>query len=496
MIINSNSKEHNILKQKAIYGMIWKLFEKFGVQLVQFVIQIFLARLLLPSQYGIVGLLSIFIIVSDVFIQQGFTVALIQKKEVDQVDYSSIYYLNIILATIIYGFLFILAPYIALFYGENSLTELMRVLSLNVLVGSFCAVQNAIVIRQMEFQKSFIKNAVSVLVQGGVGIILAYKGFGAWALVISKVVATFVGTIILCVTVRWKPNKFFSLNRINNLFSFSSRVLITNLLNTLFNNIHSLIIGRYYSSEALGFYQRGQQMPQIAMNAIDGSFNEVLYPTLVSVQEDKVKIKNVLRRSMKTSMYVVTPMLVLGIVIAEPLTKVLLTEKWLPCVPYIRLQCIICLFWPLSARTHAINAIGKSDITLKLSIITKLLTLLFICLFVRVGIFAIMVGTIVALLISFWVVSYFVNRYIGYSFKETLQDIAISFVLSFFMGGGVFCLTYLKVNDCIILLCQILFGGIIYIGGSVILKIESFQYILTIILLFLSKLKNKSNSKY
>lgn len=473
------------LKERAVQGFTWKMGEKIGAQVIQFVLQIILARLLLPEEYGLVGLLTIFITISDVFILQSFTAALIQKKDADEADFSSVYVINVLVSVFIYLILFFSAPLVAGFYQEIKLKSLMRVLSLNVIIGSFCSVQNAILSRNLDFKKSFARNLANVLAQGIVGIGAAMAGFGPWALVFSKLAGTFVGTLVLCFTVRWNFVFRFSLSRLTSLFSFGSKVLANNLINTIFNNLNSLVIGKFYSSSDLGQYQKGQQIPQTLMTAIDGGFSEVLFPMLSSIQDDLERIKDSLRKSMKISMYLVFPVMLGLFAIAEPLTMVLLTEKWLPCVPYLRLQCILCLFWPLSARTHALNAIGRSDVTLKISFVTRGLSLISIFVCLPYGIQAIMMGMIVVSCISVLISTYYVNKMIHYSLIEFMNDILPSLVMSVFMVAMVMLLDSVLYNVFLKLFFEILAGIVTYVIISVIVKAESFlilkKYIKTLL---------------
>ena len=472
--------KNNDLKSRAVSGFFWKLAEKVGVYFVQFVIQIIVARILLPSEYGIVGLLSIFITISDVFIQQGLTTALIQKKNVDELDFSSVYFANVIMGLIIYAVLFSFAPLIAHFYNEENLVALLRILSLNVIFGSFGAVHNAILTRELEFRKSFYRNGAGVLAQGVVGIAAAILGCGAWALVYSKVANAVIGTIVVVITVKWKPKRRFSVERVKQLFGFSSKMLVNNLLNTIFNNINSLIIGHYYTSSDLGYYQRGQQMPQVPMTAIDGSFNEVLYPALSSVQDDLEKLKGVLRRSMKMSTFLVFPMLAGLYAVAEPLTVVLLTEKWLPAVPYFQLQCIICSFWVLSARGHALNAIGRSDVSLITGIISKIITLALLFAFIKQGIVAVMWATILTSVLCFGIGVYCSHKYIGYTFAELAADIGVSFVISVGMCGIVSLFNLLSISYLAKLVLQVAIGTGLYILGALLFQKPLLMYMTSI----------------
>lgn len=469
-------KNENI-RNKALNGFIWKLSEKVGTQLLQIVLQIILARILLPSDYGLIAILSIFITISDVFITQGFSTGIIQKKVVDDLDCSSIFWANLLLSFILYLILFLISPYVAKFYKNELLIKIMRVLSLNVIIGAIGSVHNAVLSRKLDFKKSFYRNLSNIITQGIVGIILAYKGYGVWSLVFSKLSGSLVGSLVLCLTVEWRPKFVFSLERVTNLFYFSSRILGTNILNTFFNNVHTLIIGKYYTNDILGYYQRGQQIPQATMTAVDGSMNEVLYATLSKYQDDIPNLKRILRKSMKLSMYVVMPLMFGLISIAKPLTIFLLTEKWIHSVPFMQLSCIICMFWPLTARIHGLNALGRSDVTLKIEIISKLLTLALILVLVPFGIYAIMYGTIIASCISLWIVSFYVKKYIGYTNKEMFRDLLPTFISSIIMMICVLFAGKFVQNIFLKLVVEILIGIIVYVFFSDFFKIDSFFYL-------------------
>ena len=319
----------------------------------------------------------------------------------------------------------------------------------------------------------------NLLTQGAVGIGCAYMGFGVWSLVFSKLAGTLVGSVVICATVKWRPRFLFSGERLKSLFSFSSRILGTSLLNTVFNNIHSILIGKFFVKAELGYYQRGQQIPHTMMSAVDGSLNEVLYPTLSKLQDDLSKVKAALRRSMKTSSFVMFTVLLGTVAVTRDLVLFLLTEKWLPCVPYMQLSCIVCMFWPFSARTHALNAIGESKVTFRLSLVGKSLTLLLIVVCIPMGIYAILLGTILASTINLWIVSYFVNKHIGYSVKEFLGDILPLLLLSTVMMVSVMGLgMILPLPVLPKLIVQVLFGMAVYVVLAKVFKVDSFDYLL------------------
>lgn len=464
-------------KEKVANGLIWKFFEKIGSQGMQIIIQIIIARILMPDEYALVGLITIFITISDVFIMQGFTTALIQKKNVDETEYSSVFYANLIMSVILYAILWFVAPFVANFYASRELTLIMRVLSINVIIGAIPAVHNAVLSRNLEFRKTFYRNIFNTITQGLIGISMAVLGFGVWSMVYSKIAGTIVGAIVLWVTVRWRPSRLFSLKRLISLFSYSSKVLATNLLNTIFNNIHTLLIGKFFSKTELGYYQRGQTIPQSIMSSIDGTLAEVLYPSFSRIQDDIVALKQALRRAIETSMYIVTPILLGLMATAENLTRLLLTEKWIDSVPFMQLSCIVCLFWPFAHRTHALNAMGKSKITLAISILSKAITLIGIFVGIRYNIFSVMICTIVASLISTFVTSEVVKRIIGYNHCEFMKDVCPSLIMGACMFFIVYVVGKIQFNIILVLVLQIMVGITVYLLLSLLTKNTTFLFL-------------------
>ncbi len=481
--------KNNSLTSKAAGGFVWKFLEKTVSTGVQFILGIVLANLIDPGEYGIVGELVIFTQICDVIILQGLTSALIQKKNADQVDFSSVFFANLVVSVVLYLILIAASPFMVMYFKEPVLKKMMPIFGLVVIIGGFGAVPNAVLSKALDFKKSFFRNLSNYGVQAVVGITCALMGCGAWSLVWSKLSGTLVGVIVLMITVGWKPSKTFSFARIKSLFSYGSKVLVTNLLNTLFNNIQPLIVGGVYSKDMLGLYQRGQQMPSALMSAVDGSLSEVLFPTLSSVQDQKDRLKAMMRRSMTVSMFLVFPFLWGLIATAKPLIMVLINEKWLPCVPFMQLTCIICMFWPLNARTQALNAMGKSNVTMKVSIISKTMTVIMVLASIRISIYAMMISSIIASSITFWITSYYVNKYIGYSLPEVLKDIAVPLSMSAGMAGIVYCVRFLGLNDYLTLLIQVPLGIVIYLLASKLFHIDSLDYILSMVKRLLNRKK-------
>lgn len=480
-------KDKPSFQQRTISGFMWKFCEKICSQGMTLVVQIILARLLLPEEYGLVGYMVLFMTLADVFLLQGFSTALIQKRDADQIDFSSVFFANVFMAFIIYGVFFSVAPVVAAFYDEPLLIPVMRVMSLSVIIGSFSSVHNAILARNLEFKKSFFRGLGYVFAYAFVGICMAYNHLGVWSLVYAKLAGLFFGGVVLWLTVKWKPQCVLSVDRIWKMFEYSSKVLLTNLLNTLFNNINSVIIGRFYTSADMGYYQRGENLPQAMMQSVDGTLSEVMYPAFSILQSDKDKLKSTLRRSMKTSTYIVFPMLIGLMVLAKPLIIFLFTEKWTDSVIYMQLTCVLCLFWPLSARTHAINAIGKSSISLKMSLISKFFTLIVLLAVARFGVVYILCGNILSSFFSFIVTSFYAERYLNYSLRELASDLFPNLLLAIIMGIIVFLFSCIEGSNTFTIFLSVPIGVIVYIIGSFVIKNDSVFFLIDVLKRYINR---------
>ncbi len=481
-------------KDKIFTSLLWKLLERSGTQGIQFVVQIVLARLLLPSDYGMIALVMIFILLANVFIQKGFNIALVQKKDADEVDFSSVLYLSLLAAGIMYIILFFLSPLIANFYREPRLVLILRVLSLTLFFGAFNSIQNSYVVKHMMFKKLFFSSLGAILISGTVGIISALAGFGVWALVFQQLTNQIMITLILWFTVKWKPHLVFSLRAVKVLFSFGWKLLASALINEFFMNLRTLIIGRIYSPAMLGFYNRGQQFPQFIVTNIDGSIQAVMLPTLSAHQENRKRVREMVRRSIVTSSFVMFPMMIGLAVVSEPLVLILLTEKWLPAVPFLQIFCVQYALMPIhTANLQAINALGRSDIFLKLEVLKKIMGISIILMTVQYGIYALAIGSLIGDLIGSFLNAYPNKKLLDYSYLEQIKDITPSVFLSFGMGIAVFVVGYIALPTALILLLQIVVGILIYIGFAYVIKLESFHYLkMTVIELFKSRKRKEA----
>ena len=474
--------EKQQIKSKVMFSLFWKLMERGGTQGIQFIVQIVLARLLLPEEYGIIALLSIFISFANLFVQSGFNTALIQKKDADKVDFSSVFYLSLFIAGLLYVILFITAQFIADFFREPQLVLLLRILSCTLFFGALNSIQNAYLAKNMMFKKLFFSSLGAIVVSGAIGVITAYSGWGVWALVAQQLVNQFVITIILWFTIKWRPSFLFSFKRVRVLFSFGWKLLVSAVLCTLDRNIRTLIIGKNYSSDILGFYNRGQQFPEIIGANIDGSIQSVLFPAFASHQDNLKKVKNMMRRAIMTSSFIMFPMMVGLAVVAEPLVKLLLTDKWIPAVPFFQISCAAEALIPIqTTNLQAINALGRSDIFLKLEIVKTIIGLIILGISIPFGIYAMAWGVFLSCVISTFINAYPNFKLLNYSYIEQWKDIMPTLVIALVMGAVIYPLSFLTIAVWQILLIQIVVGAIVYFSLAMIFKIESFSYLIATI---------------
>lgn len=475
-------------KKAIINSLIYKFMERCGYQGVAFLVQIVLARLLSPADYGVISLLAIFITVSQVFVQSGLNTALIQKKEVDEVDYSSVFFVSLGISVVLYVILFFGAPYIALFYNMPELSKYLRVLAIILIPGAFNSIQNAQIARGMEFKKLMYSTWIAVIVSGIVGILLAYLEFGTWALVFQQLTNQILICIILLKLVEWRPILKFSWKKVSVLFSFGWKLLCSNLIDTIYTNLQGLVIGKKYNSSTLGIYNRGKQFPQLLVDNINGSIQSIMLPALSKYQDDKVILKSMMRRSIVTSSLIIFPLLTLLGIVARPLITLVLTEKWIECVPYMWIYCFIYAFMPIhTANLQAINAQGRSDQFLKLEIIKKCYGVLILC--ITIGLFespiAIAIGGAVSTLISCFVNAHPNKKLLNYSYLEQMKDILPELILSFVMGMAIYPISFINIPDILLIIIQVICGIFIYCLLAWLFKLEPFLYLMHTIKMYL-----------
>lgn len=462
----------------VVTNFFWRFAEQCGAQGVSFVVSILLARLLVPEDYGSIALVTVFTTILNVFIDSGLGSALIQKKNADELDFSSVFFFNIMMCTLLYLGMFIAAPYIARFYRDDQLTPVIRVLSLTLIISGVKNVQQSYVSRTMQFKRFFFSTLGGTIGAAVVGVAMAYYGFGVWALVTQQIFNATVDTIILWITVKWRPKWMFSWKRLKGLLSYGWKLLASALLDTVYNNLRQLLIGRLYTTADLAQYNRGNQFPNLIVANINASINSVLLPTMARAQDDPEEVKAMTRRSMKISTYTMAPLMMGLAFIGEPVVRLILTEKWLPCVPFMQIFCITYMFYPVhTANLNAIKAMGRSDLFLKLEIVKKVMGLIVLALTVRHGVLVMAYSSLLTGVLSQIINSWPNKKLLNYGYLEQLKDILPGILLAVVMGCCIYPIQWLGLPDAVTLLIQVPLGALIFIGASALLKLESFTYL-------------------
>lgn len=484
-------KQEN-LKTKTLTNMAWRFFERVGAQGVKFLVSLVLARLLMPEDYGKIALITIFITILNVFVDSGLGNALIQKKNADDLDFSTVFLFNCFFSVLLYIGVFLLAPFIARFYKDVELISVIRVLSLTIVVSGVKNVQQAYVSRQLIFKKFFFATLVGTVGAAILGIWMAYEGFGVWALVGQQLFNVTVDTIVLWITVKWRPKFMFSLNRLKELFSYGVKLLISSLVDTVYRDIKQLIIGKVYSSSDLAFYNKGLEFPKFVSSNINNSIDSVLFPVLSTEQDDVHKVKLMVRRSIKVSSYLMWPFMFGLAATGKTLVPLLLTEKWNNSVIFMYFFCFTEGFIPITtANLNAIKALGRSDYIMKMEIIKKSIGLLLVFIAIPFGVYAIAASSVLYTLIAVYINAFPNKKLLNYSIFEMLKDVFPSFCLSLLMAIPVFLINFLPLVAIIKLIFQIFVGVIIYYLLSKLFKNESLEYLTIIMKDFLSKGKKK-----
>lgn len=471
----------NTLRKKTFSGLIWKFAERTGAQAITFILSIILARILNPSDFGAIAILLVFITIADVFVNAGFGNALIQKKSADDKDFSSVFYFGIFFSGFIYLIVFLAAPYVADFYSMSILEPALQVLALRIPVAAINSVQQAYVSRKMQFKKFFYSTLSGTAFSAIVGIVMAYNDYGIWSLVGQYLSNAIVNTIVLFSVISWRPKLVFSLQRLKGLFNYGWKLLLSGLLDTGYQSLNSLLIGKFYTPAELAFFDTGQKFPMVIVNNINASISSVLFPALASEQDNPEKVKAHTRKAIQMSSYIMWPMMLGMAACADSIVSIVLTDKWLFAVPYLQIACITYGLWPIhTANLQAINAMGHSDIYLKLEIIKKTIGIIVLLVSIRYGVLIVALSGIITGMISTFINAYPNGYLLKYSYSEQIKDILPSLIGSLVMGvivyySGSFCKDiYFK------LLLQVIIGIFVYFLFSKIFKINSFEYIVSL----------------
>ena len=482
-------EEVRIMSNKSVFSnFIWRFAERCGAQLVTFIVSIVLARILMPEDYGTVALVTVFTTIMQVFVDSGLSTALIQKKDADDLDFSSVFYFNFAVCIILYLIMFLAAPLIASFYNMLELTLVVRVISLTIVISGVKGVQQSYVSRNMLFKRFFYATLGGTIFSAFLGIAMAYAGFGVWAIVAQQLSNTAIDTLILWITVKWRPKLMFSWGRLRGLLGFGWKLLCSALLDTIYNNLRSLIIGKVYSSADLAYYNEGKKFPNLIVTNINTSIDSVLLPAMAKEQDDKDRVKNMTRRSIMVSCYIMAPLMIGLACCASNIVTIVLTEKWLPCVFFLQIFCITYMFYPIhTANLNAIKAMGRSDLFLKLEVWKKVIGMIFLLSTMFISVEAMAYSLLISTLTSMIINSWPNKKLLNYSFLEQIKDILPSIILAIGMGTVVYLIGYLSLPILPLLLIQVICGGVLYIVGSAVFKLEPYVYVKGIVLSFIRR---------
>ncbi|SFT01590.1 Membrane protein involved in the export of O-antigen and teichoic acid [Porphyromonadaceae bacterium NLAE-zl-C104] len=471
------------LKQQTILGVVWSSVQKFGTLIISFIGNIVLARLLTPSDFGAIGMLMVFIALSETLIDGGFGSALIQKKSPTNTDYSTIFYWNIILAILLYSILFVSAPFIASFYNIAALNDLLKVLGIILLINSFNIIQSNILTKSLKFKVLAKRDIISISIGTIIAIILAYKGFGVWSLVVNYLITALIKSILLWTTCDWRPQLIFSWVSFKGLFKFGSYMLLYSLLDKFVFHLQALIIGRSFSANDLGFYTQAKKIHEIPERSFPSIINQVTFPVFASIQDNTEMIINAVKKTMRTTSFVTFPIMVILIVIAEPLITFLLTEKWNESVNYFQILCFGGILYSINSNNlNVIKALGKSNYLFKSTIVKRSISILFIIIGIQFGIKEMIAGYTISIYFWFFINSFITGKLTGYGFVQQVKELGLNYLLSLVVGLIVYFTTKELITGLLIkILLQVCFYSLLYLTGSYILRIDGYKYFSAIV---------------
>lgn len=475
------------LKNKTVKGVIWSSIDRFSAQGIQFLFSILIARLLVPEDYGVVAMLNIFLAVSQTFIDSGFSTALVRKVDRTETDFSTVFYFNIVVAVIFYFALFFSASAIANFYSTPLLESITKVVALNLIVGSLSGIHSAKLSIAIDFKSKAKISIVTTLLTGVVGLWMAYSGYGVWALVVQSVFSVFLRTALLWIIVKWRPQLVFSWRSFKELFSFGSKLLASSLLDTTYNNVYSLVIGKVFSPSTLGLYSRAAGLAEFPSSNITGVLQGVTFPVLSSIQNEEDRLADAYKRFIRISAFVVFPLMIGLAAVAEPFIQIVLTDKWAGTIPLLQIICFAMMWYPVHAiNLNILQVKGRSDYFLKLEVIKKIQGVIILVVTLPLGIVAMCLGRVVSSLISLVWNTYYTKKLINYGFVNQMKDLFHIVVHSLVMGLVVLLIVHFMPSMWLKLIVGVFAGMVYYIVGAYMMRFPEMDEMLVIL-----KLKRK-----
>ena len=459
------------LRKVVTSGLVWTFTQQFGNQIIGFVVSLILARLLLPEEFGLIAMIAVFVAVGNGLMDSGLSLSIIRDTEAGNRDFSTVFIFNVLAGTLIYLIIFAGAPFIAQFYDQDILTNIIRVYCLTFIFSAATSVHIALFTRNMNFKVQTLTAIPAAVISGALGILLAIKGYGVWSLVYSSLLNSTLNFVLIWKYSSWFPSRIFDKILFLKHWKYGYKLGLANLLNRIFNNLYLVVIGKYFSPALLGFYSRAESTKQLPLSNIERALNKVSFPMFVGIKDDPDRLKNVFRRLLKMVLFIVSPVLLIGAAIAEPLFSFLFTDKWLPAVPYFQILCLGGLLLPLhSYNLSLLNIYGRSDLFLKLEIIKKVLIVGSILLIVPFGIYGLLWGQVFFSMVAYFINAHYTQRFISYPLKEQLCDvfpIYLVTILSAFIVWLGDSLLFFPYSEFI----RVMAGGVIGLGVYFLLSV-------------------------
>lgn len=470
------------LKSKTVKGVVWSSIERFSTQGVQFLIMIIMARLLTPKDYGLIGMLAIFLAVAQSLIDSGFSQALIRKQDRTDVDNSTVFYFNIVVSSALYLILFIAAPFVADFYNQPELTSVMRVVCLGVILNSLAVVQRALLTVRIDFKTQAKASLSAAVISGCIGIVLAYCGFGVWSLVVQQLLNLSVNTLLLWIFSKWRPIAVFSWKSFHELFAFGSKLLASGLLDTLYRNIYPIVIGKLFSASSLGHYTRAQQFSEFPSSNVTGIIQRVTYPILCGIQDETERLEAVYRKFLKLSAFIISPLMIGMSAVARPFIDIVLGTQWGFCGQLLQIICFAMMWYPIHAiNLNLLQVKGRSDLFLRLEIIKKILGITVLCITAPFGLVVMCYGQIFNSIVALVINTYYTGKLINVGFIRQMKDLLPTLLLSLTMFGAILLVNgFIEVNMHRLVI-GVLVGIIVYASGSYIFKFKELQTLFSLI---------------
>ncbi len=470
------------LKQTAITSLFWKLFEQGGTAVVTLVVQIVLARLLSPDEFGMLAIMLVFVNLGNVIVQSGLNTAIIQAPDATERDYSTVFWMSLVTSLVLYTVVFFATPAITDFYAMPQAVWPLRALVSVLIINAYNSVQEAIVARELDFRKTARATVIAGFVSGAVGITLAFYGAGIWALVVQQILQQLCKCIVLAFEISWKPQLIFDANRAVVLFGFGWKLLASGILEQGYQSLSDLMIGKVFSKADLGYVSQGKKYPLAVGALLDGAIQPVMLSAASRVQDDVAQVKRLARRALKTSTFLIFPAMTLFALAAEPIVRLVLGETWLPSVPFVRVYCFVYAMLPIhTTNLQILNGMGRSDLFLRLEVIKKIvgISLLGITVFGFRSLYAIACGYMISAVLSTFINASPNKRVIGYSYGEQLRDILPAFVLALVSAAVAWPISMLGLPDLVTIILQGLVMATVYLLLAYILRVEEFTYLLS-----------------